>query len=87
MTTGKIVPVQLSGNARPTGTSQDQPAKQPRTITPAQIYGEAGLIYIKYGAKIEATPNGHKKTGGSRPAYSKIQKQLPYEPEVATIPY
>ena len=33
--------------------------------SPAQIYGDAGLIYIRYHAQIEAKPNGRKKIGGS----------------------
>ena len=51
---------------------------QPKTITPARIYGEAGLIYIRYHATIETKPNGQKKVGGSRPAFSKITKQIAY---------
>ena len=54
-------------------------ASQPRTITPAKLYGEAGLIYIRYHAKIENKPNGQKKVGGTRPAFSKITKQIQYE--------
>ena len=33
--------------------------------SPAQIYGDAGLIYIRYRAQIETKPNGQKKIGGS----------------------
>ena len=55
-------------------------ASQPRTITPAKLYGEAGLIYIRHHATIESKPNGQKKVGGARPAFSKIQKQIPYQP-------
>ena len=55
-------------------------ATQVKTYTPAQIYGEAGLIYIRYHATIENKPNGQKKIGGSRPAFSKIQKQVQYKP-------
>ena len=46
--------------------------------SPAQIYGDPGLIYIRYHAQIETRPNGHKKIGGSRPAFSKITKQIDY---------
>ena len=56
---------------------------QPKTIktfTPAQIYGDAGLLYIRYDARIEAKPGGQKKIAGARPAFSKIQKQPKYEP-------
>ena len=28
--------------------------------TPAQFYGDAGLIYIRYHAEIESKPNGQK---------------------------
>ena len=31
----------------------------------AQIYGDAGLIYIMYHAHIETKPNGHNYIGGS----------------------
>ena len=47
--------------------------------SPAQIYGDAGLIYIRYRAQIEAKPNGQKKIGGSRPAFSRTTKQMDYE--------
>ena len=46
--------------------------------SPAQIYGDAGLIYIRYHAQIETKSNGQKKIGGSRPAFSKITKQIDY---------
>ena len=46
--------------------------------TPAQIYGESGLIYIRYSASIETKPNGQNNIGGSRPAFSIITKQAPY---------
>ena len=52
----------------------------PKTNTPKFTYGEAGLIYIRYNATIENKPNGQKKIGGSRPPYSKIQKQIDYKP-------
>ena len=47
---------------------------QPRTITPAKLYGDAGLLHIRYHAIIETKPNGQKKVGGPRPAFSKIAK-------------
>ncbi|MFM7984825.1 MAG: hypothetical protein ACKPKO_36440, partial [Candidatus Fonsibacter sp.] len=50
-----------------------------QTYFPAEIYGDAGLIYIRYHAQIESKPNGQKKIGGSRPAFSKITKQIDYE--------
>ena len=31
---------------------------QTKTNTPAKIYGDAGLIYIRYDAKIETKPSG-----------------------------
>ena len=46
--------------------------------SPAQIYGDAGLIYIRYHAQIEAKPNGQNNIGGSRPAFSKITKHIDY---------
>ena len=49
--------------------------------TPAQIYGDAGLIYIRYHASIETKSNGQKKIGGARPAFSKITKQPDYSSE------
>ncbi|MFM7981936.1 MAG: hypothetical protein ACKPKO_21715, partial [Candidatus Fonsibacter sp.] len=50
-----------------------------QTYSPAEIYGDAGLIYIRYHAQIESKPNGQKKIGGSRLAFSKITKQIDYE--------
>ena len=47
-------------------------------LSPAKIYGDAGLIYIRYHAQIENKPNGHKKIGGTRPAFSKIKEQIKY---------
>ena len=32
---------------------------------PANIYGDAGLFYIRYHAQIESTPKGQKRIGGS----------------------
>ena len=49
-------------------------------LSPAQIYGDAGLIYIRYHAQIETKSNGQKKIGGSPPPFSKIKKQIDYEP-------
>ena len=46
--------------------------------TPAQIYGDSGLIYIRYSASIETKPNGQNNIGGSRPAFSIITKQAAY---------
>ncbi|MFM7984040.1 MAG: hypothetical protein ACKPKO_32415, partial [Candidatus Fonsibacter sp.] len=48
--------------------------------SPAQIYGDANLIFIRYHAQIETKPNGHKKIGGTRPAFSKIKEQINYGP-------
>ena len=47
-------------------------------LSPAQIYGDAGLIYIRYHAQIETKPNGQKNIGGSRPAFSNITKKIDY---------
>ncbi|MFM7985722.1 MAG: hypothetical protein ACKPKO_41055, partial [Candidatus Fonsibacter sp.] len=47
-------------------------------LSPAQIYGDAGLVYIRYHAQIETKPNGQKKIGGSRPALSRITEQINY---------
>ncbi len=47
-------------------------------LSPAKIYGDAGLIYIRYHAQIETKPNGHKKISGTRPAFSKIKEQINY---------
>jgi hypothetical protein len=47
-------------------------------LSPAEIYGEAGLIYIRYHAQIETKPNGHKKISGARPAFSQIKEQIDY---------
>ena len=47
-------------------------------LSPAQIYGDAGLIYIRYHGSIETKPSGQKKIGGSRPAFSNIARQIDY---------
>ena len=47
-------------------------------LSPAKIYGDAGLIYIRYHAQIETKPNGQRKIGGTRPAFSKIKEQINY---------
>ena len=47
-------------------------------MTATQLYKEAGLIYIRYNATIEDKPNGQRKIGGTRPAFSKIDKQMDY---------
>ena len=54
-------------------------------LSPVQIYGDAGLIYIRYDASIEAKPNGQKKMDGSRPAFSRIVSQLSTRHRRATI--
>ena len=47
--------------------------------TYAQLYNEAGLMYIRYDAPIETKANGHKKIGaGRRPAFSKLENQPEY---------
>ena len=46
--------------------------------SPAQIYGYAGLIYIRSHAHIETKPSGQKNIGGSRPAFSQIKEQINY---------
>ncbi|MFM7979487.1 MAG: hypothetical protein ACKPKO_09245, partial [Candidatus Fonsibacter sp.] len=38
-------------------------------------------IFIIYHAQIESKPNGQKKIGGSRPAFSKITEQINYGPD------
>ncbi|MFM7978047.1 MAG: hypothetical protein ACKPKO_01915, partial [Candidatus Fonsibacter sp.] len=53
-------------------------------LPPAKIYGDAGLIYIRHHAQIETKSNSQKNIGGSRPAFSKITKQIDYEPGRAT---
>ena len=53
-------------------------ANQGNPTNPAQIYSEAGLVYIRYPATIDTKPNGQKKINGRRPAYTKIEKQPRY---------
>ncbi|MFM7982904.1 MAG: hypothetical protein ACKPKO_26630 [Candidatus Fonsibacter sp.] len=48
------------------------------SFSPAQIYGDAGLIYIRYDAQIDSKPNGQQNIGGSRPAFSNITEQIAY---------
>ena len=45
---------------------------------PAQIYGDAGLIYIRYHAQIETKPNGQNNIGGAHIALRKITQQIDY---------
>ena len=47
-------------------------------LSPAKIYDNAGLLYIRYHAQIETKPNGQKKIAGTRPAFSKIKEQISY---------
>ena len=54
-------------------------------LSPAQIYGDANLIFIRYDAQIETKSNGHKKIGGSRPAFSKIKEQIKYKSGVGRL--
>ncbi|MFM7990278.1 MAG: hypothetical protein ACKPKO_64285 [Candidatus Fonsibacter sp.] len=76
-------PITASGNTKPFQSTVTKGiphilyyrmAKQINTSTysPDQIYGDAGLIYIRYDAQIESKPNGQKNIGGSRPAFSNI---------------
>ena len=45
----------------------------------SQLYGQAGLTYIRFDAPVETKPNGQKKIGaGNRPAFSKIVSQPTY---------
>ena len=46
----------------------------------SEIYNESGLIYIRFDASIEDKPSGQRKIGGSRPAFSQIEKQPTYGP-------
>ena len=43
-----------------------------------QIYGDAGLICIRYNESIVTKPNSQKNIGGSRPAFSSIVRQPNY---------
>ena len=48
-------------------------------MTYSQLYGQAGLTYIRFDAPVETKPSGQKKIGaGSRPAFSKIVSQPTY---------
>ena len=49
-----------------------------KILKPSEIYGQAGLIYIRYNATIEEKANGQKKIGGTSPPFSKIDKQIEY---------
>ena len=57
-------------------------ANQGNKTTTAQLYGEAGLIYIRYRATIGNKGKGQKKIVGDLPSYSKILTQLKYTKEV-----
>ena len=45
-------------------------------MTIRQIYKESGITFIRYDGEVETTPNGQNKIGGSRPAFSKMNKQV-----------
>ena len=47
-----------------------------RKVKISDLYGEAGLIYIRYHAEIETKSNGQKKIGGNRPSFSRIGRQF-----------
>ena len=54
--------------------------KTDTNMTYSQLYGEAGLTYIRFDATIETKPNGQKKIGhGKGPSYSKLEKQPVYK--------
>ena len=48
-------------------------------LSPAQIYGDANLIFIRYHAEIITKSNGDKKIGGSRPPFKGQQEQKKYK--------
>ncbi|MFM7853311.1 MAG: hypothetical protein ACKO96_15670 [Flammeovirgaceae bacterium] len=50
------------------------------TFSPAQIYGDANLIFSRYHAESGTKANGNKKIGGSRPPFKGIQEQIKYGP-------
>jgi hypothetical protein len=50
-------------------------------LSPAQIYGDANLIFIRYHAQIETKSNGQKKIGGIRPPFKGQQEQKKYGPD------
>ena len=51
----------------------------PTKMPISQSYMESSIIYIRYNAEIEEKANGQKKIGGTRPAFSKIEKQPAYK--------
>ena len=51
------------------------------SLTPEQIYGDAGLIFIRYDAEIVTKSNGDKKIGGARPPYKGQTEQKIYGPD------
>ena len=51
------------------------------SLTPERIYGDAGLIYIRYDAEIVTKSNGDKKIGGSRPPFKGQQERKIYGPD------
>ena len=51
------------------------------SLSPAQIYGDANLIFIRYHAEIITKSNGDKKIGGSRPPFKGQQEQKKYGPD------
>jgi len=49
-----------------------------RKVKISDLYGEAGLIYIRYHATIETKPNGQKKIKGKHPKFLQIEEQPTY---------
>ena len=50
-----------------------------RQMPISQLYKESGILRIRYNAEIEEKATGQKKIGGTRPAFSKIEKQITYK--------
>ena len=44
--------------------------------SPDQIYGDAGLLYIRYHVQIETKPNGQKNMGGALDRRSAISPNI-----------
>ena len=51
----------------------------PRKRPTSEIYKGSGILYIRYTAEIEEKANVQKKIGGTRPAFSRIEKQPTYK--------
>ena len=60
------------------GANVNATTVEPCRLITSQIYRESGIMHIRSDGEVETKPNGQKKTGGSRPAFSNMNEQVEY---------